>query len=370
MSGWQEPVRSTERDAEPGTDSVVSATSGRQEQVRSPRVSKKVEQRLRNEPYAFQFFQAVRLLEQLLPEREPVGRFVPPSKEVVRFSVHQSVTFPPSDIHSLEENEGQQPRMEVNFLGMTGPNGVLPLWYTALIRERMRAGDHTLPAFLDIFNHRMVSIFYRAWEKYRFTISYERGERRSFTQFLLDLIGLGTKGLADRQQVADDSLIFYSGLLGQKPRSAQALAQIVGDYFGVQVEVEQFLGAWYRLDEDNLCNLDVNGPDISEMVGGGAVVGDEVWDPHARVRLKLGPMPLEKYLQFLPNGPAHKPLRAILSFFSNDEFDFEVQLLLKRDEVPLCELGAEGEGAPQLGWVTWMRSVPMQRDPQETILQF
>jgi type VI secretion system protein ImpH len=370
MSLWEESARMPAEPAPAGFEEALSASDGKEEGVRPPRVSEKVEQRLREEPYTFQFFQAVRLLAQLYPQRETVGKFVPPMKEVVRFKAHQSTSFPPSDIWSLESPEGRPSEMEVSFMGLTGPNGVLPLWYTILILERMKAQDHSLRAFLDIFNHRFISLFYRAWEKYRFTLSYERGERASFTQFLLDLIGLGTKGLADRQNVEDDSLIFYSGLLCQKPRSAQALSQIVSDYFEVPVEIEQFLGSWYRLEEDNQCYLEWAGADLSEKVGEGAVVGDEMWDPHARVRVKIGPMPLEKYLQFLPNGSAHKPLGAILRFFSNDEFDFEVQLILKRDDVPLCELGAEGDGAPQLGWVTWMRSIPMQRDPQETILQY
>jgi type VI secretion system protein ImpH len=369
MSTSEERSQVTPAEVPAAYEEVVSATEGREENVLRPRVAPAVEERLRKEPFTFQFFQALRLLEQLFPQREPVGRFVPPSKEVARFTAHQSISFPASDIHSLEFRDDKPPCMDVNFMGLTGPNGVLPLWYTVLMLDRMRAGDQSMRDFFDIFNHRGISLFFRAWEKYRFTISYERGERGSFTQFLLDIVGLGTKGLADRQSVEDDSLIFYSGLLAQKPRSAQALAQIVSDYFSVPVEVEQFLGAWHRLEEDNQCLLDFVEPDISEKVGEGAVVGDEVWDPHARVRLKIGPLPLEKYLDFLPNGTAYKPLRAILRFFSNEEFDFEVQLILKREEVPLCELGAEGDGAPQLGWVTWMRSVPIQRDPQDTILQ-
>jgi type VI secretion system protein ImpH len=327
-----------------------------------------VEIRLREEPFCFQFFQAVRLLEQCLAPRKPVGRFVNPDQEVVRFSVNNSLTFPASDIQSLEFPDAESAAMTVNFGGLTGPHGVLPHWYTVYIRERIRAGDRTIPAFFDIFNHRFVSLLFRAWEKYRFTISYERGERGGFTQNLLDLIGLGTKGLADRQSVVDDSLIFYAGLLGQRPRSAAALAQIISDYFGVPVEVQQFLGSWYRLDDVTQCRLE-DPLDSSEQVGLGAIVGEEVWDPHAKVRIKLGPLTLEQYLDFLPNGTAFEPLRAITSFFSNEEFDFEVQLVLKQDEVPTCELGADGDAAPQLGWVTWVRSVPIDRNPQDTILQ-
>lgn len=370
MSSREQSTRAAAAPPRDALEAVVEASRERPEHA-PPRVSPEVERMLREEPYCFQFFQAVRLLERLFPDREPVGRFVPPEREVVRFGGNPSVAFPPSDIHSIEFPESGPVRMNVNFMGLYGPNGILPLWYTVLLRERLRAGDNTMRAFLDIFNHRVISLFFRGWEKYRHTISYERGEREGFTHYLLDLIGLGTKGLANRQAVPDDSLIFYAGLLGQRPRSAQGLAQILSDYFDVPVEIEQFLGAWYRLDDESQCCLDLTGLEahVSEKVGEGTVVGDEVWDPHARVRIKIGPLSLDRYLEFLPNGSAYEPLRALTRFYSNDEFEFEVQLILRKDEVPFCELGEEGAAAPQLGWVTWMKSAPMRCDPQDTILQ-
>lgn len=324
--------------------------------------------RLAQEPYVFRFFQAVRLLEQLSPNREPVGRFARPDQEAVRFKVHQSLAFPPSEIHALTLEEGQQPKMTVNFMGLTGPLGVLPIWYTNLIRERTKAKDTTLPDFLDIFNHRMISLFFHAWEKYRFSISYERGDREGLTKCLMDVTGLGTQGLQNRQDVPDDSLLFYAGLLSQKPRSAQNLAQLLSDYFDVPVEIEQFVGAWYRLDPLNQCHMDER-PDYSEQVGLGAVVGDEMWDQHSRARIKIGPLSLERYLEFLPNGPAHQPLRALARFYSNGEVDFEAQLILRKDAVPLCSLGATGAESPQLGWVTWMKTGSMSRHPGDTILE-
>ncbi len=324
--------------------------------------------RLRDEPFCFEFFQAVRLLERLAPEREPVGRFVNPSAEVARFGSHASLSFPASEIQSIIWREGKPPWVLVNFMGMTGPLGVLPLYYTALVVDRLRAGDTALRDFLDLFNHRMISLFYQAWGKYRFTIAYERGERDRFSHHLLDLIGLGTPGLQDRQAVLDDSLLYYAGLLAQRPSSAAALRQMLSDYFDVPVEIEQFAGAWYRLDPGTQCCLE-SGNGYSEQLGLGAVVGDEIWDQQSRVRIKLGPLTLSQYLDFLPNGTAYEPLRALTSFYSSEELDFEVQLILKQDEVPRCELGSEGETAPQLGWVTWMKSIPLQRDPGDTILR-
>ena len=326
-----------------------------------------LEARLRQEPFNFEFFQAVRLLEKLLPDRLPVGGFGNPSEEVVRLGTHPSLSFPASEIQSLQWDDDQAPLLKVNFMGLTGPQGPLPQWYTATVLEQLRSGDSTLRDFLDIFNHRSLSLFYRAWQKYRFGVAYERGDRDKFFVNLLALIGLGTPGLNGKQSVVDEALIFYGGLLSPHQRSAATLEQLLSDYFDVQVEVDQFVGGWYRLDLDTQCCMD--GTETpSQQLGKGAVLGDEIWDQHSRVRIKLGPLSLEKYLEFLPSGSAYKSLQALTRFYSNEEFEFDIQLILRRDEVPCCELGTNENAGPRLGWVTWVRSEAMERDPADTVL--
>jgi len=325
-------------------------------------------ERLRHEPYLFEFFQAVRLLERFFPGQAAVGTFAPPAQEVVRFEATSTLTFPASEIQALALAEKGPALMKVNFMGLTGPEGVLPLSYTTLLLERAQAGDTTAYDFFNTFNHRMISLFYQAWEKYRFAIAYERGGRDRFSHHLLDLIGLGTPGLADRLEVRDDSLLYYSGLLAQHPRSAAALEQLLSDYFEVPVEVEQFVGGWYPLDTSTQTQFG-DGSGYSEQLGVGAVAGNEVWDQTARVRIKIGPLSLAEYQDFLPAGSAFRPLRVLTRFFANDEFDFEIQLILKRQEVPRCGLGTEGEEAPRLGWVTWAKTKEMSSDPADTILR-
>jgi len=332
----------------------------------SPVDLSEVEALLRSEPYRFEFFQAIRLLERLAPDRKPLGRFTNPSDEVARLGAHPSLSFPASEIQSIDWPEGKPPSLAVNFMGVTGPQGPLPHFYTTLILSRLRSGDKTLRDFLDLFHHRMLSFFYQAWEKYRFAVSYERGERDRFSHHLLDLIGLGTAGLQERLSVPDDAFLFFAGILGQRPHSAHALELLLNDYFEVPFQVIQLVGGWFRLDNSTECCIGERSTP-SEQLGLGAVVGDEVWNQQARARIRIGPLDLENYLDFLPNGSAHEPLRALLRFWTNDEIDFEVQLILNREEVPSCQLGAEGEAAPQLGWVTWMKSKPMDRHPEETI---
>jgi len=335
--------------------------------IRSDLAASEVCEKLRREPFAFDFFQAVRLLERLYPERTSVGRFAHPETEVARFAAHPSLAFPASQIQAMTWPEEKPVQMTVNFMGLTGPQGVLPNPYTTLIIERLRANDSASRDFLDIFNHRIISLFYRAWRKYRFDVACEEGERDLFSRHLLSLLGLGTDGLRDRQAVPDDTLVYYSGLLAQRPRSAQALKQILGDYFDVPVEIEQFAGGWYRLDRETQCNL-AEGNSASEELGFGAVVGDEVWNQQSKVRIVLGPLTLERYVDFLPDGQAWEPLGSWVRFFSNDEWDFEVKLILERGQVPACTLGAKGASGPQLGWVSWVKSAPFGRDPDDTVL--
>jgi type VI secretion system protein ImpH len=323
---------------------------------------------LADEPFRFHFFQAVRLLERMAPERESVGRFVPLASEVVHFSAHQTTTFPASEIQSLKFEEGKPARMAVNFMGLTGPLGLLTPYYTEYILERMRRKDFTLRDFLDIFNHRAISLFYRGWKKYRSGITHEAAGGNPLSSQLLALVGLGLPGLQERQTVADETIIYYAGLFSQHPRSAIALEQILSDYFGVATVVEQFAGAWYKLDRISQSSLDESGR-YSEMLGLGTVLGDEVWDQQSVVRIRLGPLSMSQYLDFLPTGTAWEPLRSMVRFYFNDQLDFEVQLVLRRDETPFCELGGLGEAGPLLGWTTWAKTNELQRDPEETILK-
>jgi type VI secretion system protein ImpH len=330
-------------------------------------IATEVEEKLRREPHSFDFFQAVRLLERFLPERAAVGQFAHPNTEVARFAAHPSLAFPASQIQAIEWPQSEAAHLTVNFMGLTGPQGVLPNPYTTLIIERLRANDETMRDFLDIFNHRIVSLFYRAWRKYRFDVACEQGEREIFSRHLLSLLGMGTDGLRDRQAVPDDALIYYTGLLAQRPRSSQALQQILCDYFDVPVAIEQFAGGWYPLDSDTQCRLAEENSTSGEL-GFGAVVGDEVWNQQSRVRIVLGPLTLQRYTDFLPNGNSFETLQAWVRFFSNDEWDFEVKLILEREQVPACTLGAEGVSGPQLGWVSWVKSRPLSRDPGDTVL--
>jgi type VI secretion system protein ImpH len=324
--------------------------------------------RLAEDPTAFGFFQAVRLLERLHPKRAPVGGFADPAEEVARFRVPATLAFPPSEIQAMEQADEGPASLSVNFLGLTGPSGVLPYHYTELVAERLRAKDPTLLAFLDLFHHRLISLFYRAWEKNRFLVAYERDQQDRLTQHLGHLIGLGEASSSEHRWVRRETLLHYAGHLAAQRRSAMALEDMLEEYLGVPVEVQQFVGAWYPLSPNAQCALDDEPRADAVPLGAGCPVGDELWDPQARVRLRIGPLRRAQFEDFLPRGSGHKALRELTHFYGGDGFEFEAQLVLDRRDVPPARLGADsGEGLP-LGWGTWLCTRPMNRDPDDTVL--
>ena len=318
-------------------------------------------------PASFGFFQAVRLLERLYPTRARVGEFGNPEDEVAHFGANPSLAFPASEIEALSLPSDRPARLLVNFMGLIGPLGVLPYHFTQLVAERLRARDRALAGFLNMFQHRIISLFYRAWQKQHFPADARREGTDRVTGHLLDLVGLGLPGDRNHLPVPDEALVFYAGAVAPQPRSAIALQQLLEDCFNVPVEVEQFVGGWYPLSPDNQCRVG-NEAGAVDQLALGAVVGDEVWDQQARVRLRLGPLTREQYDRFLPTGSAYRLLGALARFFSHDQFDFEVQLVMARKAVPACRLGAEGEAPATLGWGTWLGRAVFARDPDETVL--
>jgi type VI secretion system protein ImpH len=357
------PVHGAGDDAAPASETVFlgpppapAAVAGRLAEL---------QQLLHEEPHSFGFFQAVRLLERLAPDRARVGEFEDPATEVVRFGVPPTLAFPASEIQQLVPAPDAPTTLRVNFLGLTGPQGVLPHAYTLLAQERLRQRDAALTDFLDLFHHRLISLFYRAWRKFRFTVAREDDAADRLGEHLLDLIGLGIAGTRNRLPVTDEVLGGRAGVLAAQPRGAASLQWLVEDYFQVPVGIEQFVGGWYAVPDEERCAVGGDAAPANRL--GAALVGDEIWDAQARVRVRLGPLPRAQYDAFLPGGAAHRELAALLRFYSHDQFDFEVQLVLAADDVPGVRPGAD-DVEPRLGWTSWIRTGPRTRAGDETIL--
>ncbi len=343
-----------------------------------------------SEPHDFEFFEAVRLLKRLLANT--TGDLTEGLDTAVRFRSRPSLEFPASAIHDLkppaEQTEAKAetaPEMTVAFLGLTGPSGVLPRTYTETVIERQqdysknlkasREGKKKPPieptrAFLDLFNHRLIALFYEAWEKYHFFVGYERGDHETFTRYLLDLVGMGTGGLRGRRQktgkgLNDQTLVYYSGLLAQTPHSAAALTAILSDYFDVEVRIEQFCGRWLSIPEENRTRLGHDGRNTA--LGKTLVLGDRTWDQQSKFRVRLGPLSWPRFTDFLPDGKAYGVLQAFIRFFVGPGMDFEIQLVVKREDIRTLALGAGQSAGIRLGWSTWISNQAFTRDAEDAI---
>jgi type VI secretion system protein ImpH len=329
------------------------------------------------EPFNFDFFQAIRLLERLASEDARFRNFLVgqdhPEQEAVRFRSQPSLSFPPSSIIQIrpltpDASSPSKPtplaEMVVSFMGVVGPTGVLPYHYTALLLRRIRDKDFSLRDFLDLFHHRAISLFYRAGVKYRLPCVYERSKLESgpaedaedrITGAFYCLTGMGTRGLRGRMDVADQALLFYGGHFAHFPRSASVLENMLADYFGLPVRVLQLQGQWLQLDpsEQAIMPSQANRLGQNNQLGVSMVVGDRVWDIQSKFRLQVGPLTYAQFQRFLPNGDALRPLCQLAHAYVGLEFDFDVQLLLRPDEVPASRAGG---GRSRLGWNTWSRT--------------
>jgi type VI secretion system protein ImpH len=322
-------------------------------------------QEVAREPYRFDFYQTLRRIECLYDQKPGWGTALRPVDEPVRLGQDPDLSFAPAPLSSLDfGKDGAPPRLQVRLFGLLGPNGPLPIHITEYVRHRLRsAGDPTLSRFLDIFNHRFISLLYRAWAQAQPHVNRDRAERDRYLTYVGAFIGLAPQPLRRRDSVPDLAKLFHVGTLARHVRDADGLAAIIRQFFRVPARIEEFVGHWLHLEPRDRTYLGPN----SKILGVSAIIGARVWDHQSKFRIHLGPLTLQQYESFLPvkrfesdgDRPAATALRKLVDwvrFYLCFELDWDVRLLLKRAEVPALRLGVKG----QLGWTTWLgtRSSP------------
>ncbi|MBI4389656.1 MAG: type VI secretion system baseplate subunit TssG [Nitrospinae bacterium] len=328
--------------------------------------NRSLEEFLFEEGHRFDFYQAVKLLEILHPGKLPVGKTPDPMREAVRFKSKVRMDFPPSEVEEIaRENGGAPPVMTVNFMGLaTGANSPLPAAYTDLIVHRISQNDTAIRDFLDIFNHRLVSLMYRARKKFHVGFDFKPPDQDGFASFLFSLIGLNTPGLQTRMRVKDRALPLYAGILATQTRSMAGLETILGHYFQFKVRGEPFCGQWYNLEDDQFTLLGPSGQ--NQLLGVNTALGARAWDIQGKFRLHIGPLTFERFLDILPVGSGWVPLCELTRFFAGQEFDFEFRLALKAADVPESRLG--GKHGPRLGWTSWLKTREFSQDDNQVAL--
>jgi type VI secretion system protein ImpH len=321
---------------------------------------------LRKSPWAFDFFQALRRLECVHADKPRLGRSRRPADDPVRLAQPPSLDFPPSTLATFDADGKAAadatvpPRLEVWFFGLFGPNGPLPLTLTDYAHDRLLHGhDPTFARFADIFHHRLLSLFYRAWADARPTVSFDRPDEDRFAGYVASLFGLGMEPLRNRDAMPDLAKLHYAGLLSAQTRHADGLRAMLADFFRLPVEIEAFIGHWITLPESSRCRLGES--PATGTLGLTAVIGERVWDCQHQFRIVMGPLRLADYERLLPGGDSLERLAAVVRNYLGDELGWDLNLILKRDEVPPLQLGVGG----RLGWTTWLTDRPLDRDADD-----
>lgn len=325
---------------------------------------------LTRQPERYDFLQAVRLLERQHHAEgrssQAVGLDAEPNDEVVRFSAQTGLSHPAGEVTSLAMRRSAPTEMEVSFLGLTGPSGVLPDHYTSLLLSRLRSNDTALLDFLNLFNHRLISLFHRASEKYNVALSWERkqatDEQDDFSRAVMSLAGLGTDHLQHRTRT-DRVVTDFAGFFARRVRPVAGLLAVLKSYFDLPIRIEQFRGQWLRLDEDQQTRL--SGSEVPDgqfnQLGYDAVLGERVRDVQSSFAVLVGPIGREDFRRLMPDRETLKDVCELTRQFVGPELDFEVQLEVIPEEVPPLTLGGPPDEANRLGWNTWLFGQPIRR---------
>ncbi len=314
--------------------------------------------RLARDPGSFDFHVALRRFEASLPDRPRLGEAVRPADEPLRLGQTPSSSFEPTAVADFfPETESARARLLVSFLGLWGPHGPLPGHLTEYASERARhGGDHTLTRFVDIFHHRMLLIFHRAWAKTQPTVGMDRYGADRFAAYVGAFLGVALRSTLGRDRFPDRAKLFYAGRFAGATRNAEGLAEIIGDYFGLPTAIEEFIGEWMDLPMDGRWELGVS--PATGSLGRTAVLGGRVWSRSQKFRIVMGPLSRVDFERTLPNSEAVATLSALVRLYAGDEWEWDLRLVLSADATEPMRLA---RGA-RLGWTTRIGPAPGVRE--------
>lgn len=289
----------------------------------------------------FNYFRLLYLLERRFPDAPRIGHTGPARDEKIRVSSESSLTFASSDVAAVTRRkfpDGEE-RIDIRaaFLGLYGASSPLPPYFVERIAVSVnQGGPQPVKELLDVVHHRLFSLVYRAWTKYRHGVGYMRGGKDQFTQRMFCAVGVDGFGARD---LALDPFYFlrFASLLSSKSRSARGLQVVLDEVLGgIPVDIEQFVGSWALIKKPLRNRLGV----ANHQLGESMVLGRYVYDGSGRYKVKLGPLDYDDYLSFLPGGHRRPFLQSVIGTFTPGIHDVMLELHVDLDAAPKFQLGS------------------------------
>jgi len=326
-----------------------------------------LEKTIGSTPYDWNFFGLVRELDRYFRQQsrgvESTGFSYKVKSDALRFRQSHSLAFPPSDVAAYQPGDPNTPsELTVHCFGLLGCSGPMPLFLTEYVFKRVHHHkDHALKNFLDIFHHRMISLYYRAWAINQITVNRD-WEDDPFSGYLGSLINASGKAYTQTDEISNDARIYYSGRLIQKNMNSEGLCAILSDYFDTPVKMEQFTGQWISIPHEDQCRLGES--ENTGLLGKTGIVGRRIWDINQKFKLILGPMNLASYEKMVPGSRGFAHLKAWIDSYVGMSFDWDVQLVLKAEEVPDFTVNQK----IQLGYTSWIKKRKDQKDADDLMI--
>jgi type VI secretion system protein ImpH len=300
---------------------------------------------MQQEPWRFDFFLAMRRLERSHRTHPRIGDSASRREDYVTLRQDPYMEFPASNLSRVTV-EGGRLQIFVKFLGLLGPQGALPLATTEECLSWFQMRDDAFPRFLDLFNHRFLQLFFRSWADARPIAQHDRPEADRFVAYVGSMVGIGSPPLQNLDSVPDPAKLCFAGLIAPQAKSASRLKGFISGLFGVDVEVDEFVGSWLAFEEADHSRLGM----ANSGLGVNVSLGASIFSVQDKIRIRIYTKDLKQYLRFLPRGDLCKPLADAVFFYMGDQLDWEVELAIPTGAVEPMRLGTFG----QIGWTSWM----------------
>lgn len=321
-------------------------------------------------PHRQELFQVMRRIASAYPQLPKFGQALRPSDEPLRITQEATLTFAPSAVSAVQIAPGALPRLMQRVFGLLGPNGPLPIHMTEQARERqMHHADPTLLRFLDMLTHRFAMQFYAAWAQAQPVVSLDRPGDSLHSAIVGSLFGLGNAASFARDPVGDYPKLYFAGRLSRSVRDAEGLQAWISSQFKVPVAIEPWSGHWMTLEPLDRSRLLRRG---ALGLGRGVALGSRVWDVQHKFRIVVGALDWNQYAEFVPGGSALPALLALVRQYVGFEFEWDVRVILRREQVPSLQLSSDprriGARIGALGQSTWLSTSKRLRDAGDYVV--
>ena len=324
-----------------------------------------IEALLKDKPERFDFYQAVKLIEQFKRRNGLLKKTGSDSGQTISFSSAVSQSFPATNIASLKfpEETSDPVEMKVNFMGLAGAHGPLPAPVTEMVIDQTRSKNHAAAAFLDIFNNRLIQLFYKSRAQYSGSLGSTPADQHSVGEAILSIAGLAGSPSHNRV-ISDKELMRFAGLLAKRPLSKVALEKIISGLFNVQVKVKEFVGRWLSIDASHQTCIGRKG--LNNELGQTTVLGTRSWDQGGAIEIQLGPLSSDEFCSFLADGDRHKPIQELVQLCVDPGLTVRLRLKAESDSRSPATLGSTSNC--RLGWSSWLIMGGQSREDSQVTL--